>query len=300
MKVGKEKTFMNNKTSLYKELLYSIVISKIAGGSIMKIYNLDSSEFDIRFKGDSSPLTIADEKSHNIIVKILKENFNYPILSEEGKNINFAIRKNWDCFWLIDPLDGTKEFIKKNDEFTINIALINDTKPILGIIYLPVKDIFYFAIKDFGSYKLENYRNLAGKLMNINSLEEAISLLKQSSIKISVNNKRDSNCPIKVVASRSHMSKKTKDFINKLKLQYEEVEVIQAGSSLKLCMVAEGKANIYPRFGPTMEWDTSASQIILEEAGGELIDCNMYIPLKYNKDNLVNPSFIAKDNCIDI
>ena len=251
-----------------------IKIAEGAGDIILDIYE-NLHDFEIEKKSDSSPLTIADKKSHEFIKSKLKEiTPDIPILSEEGKDIPYEIRKDWKLFWLIDPLDGTKEFIKRNGEFTVNIALIKDRSPMFGVINVPVQKTTYYAIKNEGAYKKTE-----------NSVE-----------KISVSNFDPHN--IRVVASRSHMNEDTKIFIENLERKYGNVTVVSAGSSLKFCLVAEGKADIYPRFGPTMGWDTAAGHAIVEAAGGKVIRVNG-VPLTYNKTELLNPYFIATSGKVD-
>ena len=250
-----------------------VIIAKDAGKVIMEIYKQD---FGVEFKTDNSPLTIADRKANEIIVTALNQlpvnsflQQNIPILSEEGKDVPYEERKNWEYFWLIDPLDGTKEFVKKNGEFTVNIALIYKETPVLGVVYSPVLNICYSAKKDEGAFK-------DGKKLPLKSSEQ-----------------RD---VYKIVASRSHMSNATKEFIDAIDTDKEKV-VISIGSSLKICLVAEGEANIYPRLGPTMEWDTAAAHAIVNESDGlfnKYIDkgaCQKHV---YNKKSLLNDWFIVK------
>ena len=250
-----------------------VKIAKDAGKAIMKIYN---QEFDVEYKTDSSPLTIADKKANEIIVTALNQlsvnsflEKNIPIISEEGRSVPYDERKNWEYFWLIDPLDGTKEFVKKNGEFTINIALINKETPVLGVVYSPVLNVCYWAKRDEGAFK-------NGEKLPLKTKE-----------------KRD---VYKIVASRSHMSNETKDFIEAIDTDKEKV-IISIGSSLKICLVAEGEANIYPRLGPTMEWDTAAAHAIVNESGGlfnKYINKEAYQKHVYNKKNLLNDWFVVK------
>lgn len=239
-----------------------------AGKEILEVYQ---SDFEVIEKNDASPLTLADQKAHQVIVKYLEET-NIPILSEEGKNINFSERSKWDTFWLVDPLDGTKEFIKKNGEFTVNIALIKNGTPIMGVIYVPVNDVLYYGYED-KAIKIEEF-----SLGNSNELSLPLDIKK----------------PFTLVGSRSHMSKETEDYFNEMKSVHGKVEIISVGSSLKLCMVAEGKANVYPRFAPTMEWDTAAGHAIVKASGHEVYNVETKSPLTYNKSNLLNPWFIVK------
>jgi len=246
-----------------------VKIAKIAGKAVMKIYNQN---FDVEYKKDSSPLTLADQKANQIIVTALNQlsvnsflQQNIPILSEEGRSIPYDERKNWEYFWLIDPLDGTKEFVKKNGEFTINIALIYKDTPIIGVVYSPVLNVCYWAKSNEGAFK-------DGK-------------------KLPLKTKRQRDI-YKIVASRSHMSSETKDFIEAIDTDKEKV-IVSIGSSLKICLVAEGEANIYPRLGPTMEWDTAAAHAIVNESDGlfnRYIDNSAHL---YNKKNLLNDWFVV-------
>lgn len=235
-----------------------------AGDVILDIY--DNGDFSIEAKADNSPLTIADRKAHECIVKHL-QNSEIPVLSEEGKNIPFEERKDWDYFWMVDPLDGTKEFIKKNGEFTVNIALIHKNFPILGVVYTPVLKKLYSAIDGKGAFM---------------EFEGEKSLLKTSGTDIE-------NSKVNVVASRSHINEDTQKFID----QFQEVEILSMGSSLKFMLVAEGKADVYPRIAPTMEWDTAAAQIVVSEAGGKVLNFETKKPVQYNKENLLNPYFVV-------
>lgn len=250
-----------------------------AGQEILKIYNDPESDFSVERKADNSPLTIADKSSHRVIAGLLKDT-GIPILSEEGTTIEYNERKNWELFWLIDPLDGTKEFIKKNGDFTVNIALIENGRPVLGIIFVPVSNTLYFGSESEGAWKLEGAT--AGC-----SLEE----LKNDGISLPETEKNKS---FKVVGSRSHMSPETETYIDNLKDKHGKVEIVSRGSSLKICMVAEGSADEYPRFGPTMEWDTAAGHAIANAAGKKLWHTDFSSELKYNKENLLNPYFIVK------
>jgi len=258
-----------------------IKIAKMAGEVILEVYN---SDFSIEYKKDDSPLTLADKKANDIIVKSLKALYpDIPILSEESKHIPYEARRQWKYLWLVDPLDGTKEFIKRNGEFTVNIALIEKDTPILGVIYAPVKQLLYFAFKEDGAFMVDN----AADVINCGHSNE----LKAKSCKLPLNNNTEK---FTIVASRSHMSKETENYIEGLKQEYGEVNIVSAGSSLKFCLVAEGKADVYPRFAPTMEWDTAAGHIVVEEAGGKVREVKTNSPLKYNKEDLLNPLFIVK------
>lgn len=274
-------------------ILATLRAAKRAGEAILEVYD---SDFAVGQKDDKSPLTLADKRSHETITGVLEQtitvnNSTVPILSEEGRDIPYDERKKWEYFWLVDPLDGTKEFVRRNGEFTVNIALIHKHKPVLGIIYIPVKDVFYFAAINFGTYKLETSETITDDL----SIEALIS--KSQRLPLDNNNKTS----LTIIGSRSHTSEEFSEFVKRLEAKYRNVEFISSGSSLKLCIVAEGKADVYPRFGPTMEWDTAAGQAIVEQADGSVIDIQTRKPLRYNKDNLLNPFFIVSGQgfCLD-
>ena len=251
-----------------------------AGLEILKIYDTD--DFQVELKSDNSPLTLADRNAHNIIVSYLKDT-GIPILSEEGKNIPFNERKNWDQFWLVDPLDGTKEFVKRNGEFTVNIALIKHSKPVLGVIYVPVTDVLYFGSVDDGANRVEHVSKLKSE-----------SSWNQEAIQLPLRRK---DAEYRVVASRSHMNTETVDFVNKLQGKHSNVKIVSKGSSLKLCLIAEGEADIYPRFGPTSEWDTAAGHAIVLASDGKVVLAEDETKeLVYNKENILNPYFIASRN----
>ena len=280
-------------------LVVALLAAKDAGRAILDVYGQD---FDISYKDDHSPLTLADRRSHSIIVSHLSDvsGEGLPILSEEGRSISYQERRRWEYFWMADPLDGTKEFIKKNDEFTVNIAQIHQNRPILGVIYVPVKDVLYFASEGLGAYRMDN-SDILGSGTNTPGKNDAAGLLEKilaGSIKLPDDKhrfeKKDSQ--ITIVGSRSHATKELEAFIETMRKEYEQVEFISAGSSLKLCLVAEGRADIYPRLGPTMEWDTAAGQVIVEQAQGSVLNYEMDEPLRYNKKNLLNPWFIARND----
>jgi len=262
---------------MIEKLELAIKASLLAGKEIIDVYNSDN--FEVKIKSDDSPLTLADKKAHNIIIETLKET-QLPVLSEEGKSIPFDERKNWDLYWLVDPLDGTKEFIKRNGEFTVNIALIEKGTPILGVIYIPVTKDLYFSDNKNGAFKAINA-----------DLDTNIKTLSQFSFKLPFFSETEIYT---VVGSRSHMNEETEQFIDKLKSEYGEVDFMSKGSSLKICMVAEGIANIYPRFAPTMEWDTAAGHAIALGSGCTVTQSDEKTPVVYNKENLLNPWFIIK------
>ena len=250
---------MNNK-----ELLNIAINAAIDGGKeIMDVYD---GSFEVFIKEDDSPLTIADQRANKVIVRELKKT-KIPVLSEEGRAIPYSERKDWERLWIVDPLDGTKEFVKRNGEFTVNIALIEKGIPIMGVIYVPVKEVLYFASEE-GAFK-------------------------KSKNKIEKLPLKSKNKNFVAVGSRSHMSKETDIFFKNLKEKHGDVEVVSMGSSLKICLVAEGVADVYPRFAPTMEWDTAAGQAIARYSGKKLIDYNTKKEMVYNRDELRNNWFIV-------
>lgn len=258
------------------ELLNIAIRASIkAGEEIIKIYNKD---FKVTLKEDKSPLTIADKKANAVIMSFLLDT-KIPIISEENKQLIYNKRKDWKQCWIVDPLDGTKEFIKKNGEFTVNIALIKHQKPLLGVIYVPVtKELFVGNVSENKSYKIIVKDNFT--IENLFVDKNLISPTKTDTIR--------------VVGSRSHMNLVTENFVKDLKKNKEKVEIVSKGSSLKFCLVAQGKADIYPRFAPTMEWDTAAGQAICEAVGLQVISKETNKPLLYNKEDLLNPYFIVK------
>jgi 3'(2'), 5'-bisphosphate nucleotidase len=240
-------------------------IAKEAGNTIMQVYKQD---FEVEYKQDNSPLTLADKKANDIIETGLnKLSVNLPILSEEGRDIPYEERKNWEYFWLVDPLDGTKEFVKKNNEFTVNIALIHKDTPVLGVVYAPALDVCYWAKQGKGAFK--------------NGQKLPLKTVVQSGT-------------YKIITSRSHMSNETQEFIDAIETSKEK-ELVSIGSSLKICLVAEGEADIYPRFGPTMEWDTGAADAVVREVNKNIqkYENNKYGPHLYNKNNLLNQWFVV-------
>lgn len=264
-----------------KELTIAIEASLLGGREIIKIYSDPNSDFGIERKADNSPLTIADKAAHKAIEEILSRH-NLPILSEEGREIKWSERSEWRRFWLVDPLDGTKEFIKRNGEFTVNVALIEDGQANVGVIYVPVKRVLYFGAVGFGAFKVENVETGA----------DFASIFEQATKLPNTKNREANN--IIVVASRSHLSVETEEFIEQLKSNNTQVTLISSGSSLKLCLVAEGSADYYPRYAPTMEWDTAAGDAIAVASGCMVVKTDGRTPLRYNKENLLNPWFIVK------
>lgn len=235
-----------------------------AGIKILEVYNSD--DFGVEIKKDDSPLTIADKKANDAIVEQLEQT-DFPILSEEGAKIPYEERKDWEYFWMVDPLDGTKEFVKQNGEFTVNIALIHKNTPILGVVYAPVLDRLYFGGKEIGSFMDENM-----------DPQHKLELVKNETGNI------------RIVASRSHLNEETKKYIE----QFDNAETVSMGSSLKFMLIADSEADIYPRFAPTMEWDTAAAHAVLKGLGLEVMNMEDDKPLRYNKENLLNPHFLVK------
>lgn len=260
-----------------KNLQIAIEASLKAGEEIMNIYD---SVFEVEYKDDKSPLTIADKNANEIINSFLIPT-KTPIISEENKQIDYSTRKDWKTCWIVDPVDGTKEFIKRNGEFTVNIALVINGIPELGVIYVPaIRTLYYAEVSQKQAYKVELSSHKV-------AIEDIIRWSKPLSPKDEGNNL------IQVVGSRSHMSQETLDFIENLKSKGNETEIISKGSSLKFCLVAEGNADVYPRFAPTMEWDTAAGQAICNAVGVEVISNETNKPLLYNKENFLNPWFVV-------
>jgi 3'(2'), 5'-bisphosphate nucleotidase len=265
---------------LTKPLEIAIMASLKAGEAIMEIYD---TVFEVEYKDDKSPLTAADKKANEIINSFLKPT-GTPIISEENKQIDYKVRKTWDQCWIVDPVDGTKEFIKRNGEFTVNIAFIKDQKPVLGVIYVPAQRIIYFA-------DVNKELALKAKLNKHNSSLDEV--LRQS---VALKPKFNMEKLIQVVGSRSHMNQETLGFVQELKDKGKDIEIVSKGSSLKFCLVADGKAHIYPRFAPTMEWDTAAGQAICNAVNIDVISKETDARLLYNKENLLNPWFlVSKD-----
>ena len=208
-----------------------------------------------------------------------------PLLSEEGRDIPYGERKAWEYYWLVDPLDGTKEFVKRNGEFTVNIALMHRDRPVMGVVLVPVKDILYFASEGTGAFRLAGTSALKSQI----SFEE----LTGAAVRLPLKTVTKAGT-FTAIASRSHMSGETSSFLEGLEKEHGAIEIISAGSSLKFCLVAEGNADIYPRFAPTMEWDTAAGQAIVEQSGGSVLQHGTGVPLRYNKENLLNPWFIVR------
>jgi len=260
--------------------LKAIEASIKAGEVIMDIYQQD---FDVEYKDDDSPLTQADKKANAVIMSYL-ETTSIPIISEENKQTDYAKRKTWKQCWIVDPLDGTKEFVKKNGEFTVNIALVDEQKPVFGVIYVPAQRLLYVGDVEAGqAFKVEVHEGH----YDITDLLKVAEPLAPS---------KNSN-PLRVVGSRSHMSQDTLDYVEELKEKHQKpVEIVSKGSSLKFCLVAEGEADVYPRYAPTMEWDTAAGQAICKAVGLEVISLDTGKEMLYNRENLLNGYFHVKTN----
>ena len=269
---------MNNTQNLLKT---AIVAALQAGRDIIHIYNDPKQDFGIEKKADNSPLTLADKAAHHRIMGFL-EPTGIPVLSEEGRHLPFGERSAWDCLWVVDPLDGTKEFIKKNGEFTVNIALVKNQIPVMGVIYVPAKDLLYWGSED-GAFKATV---TCGETFP--DVEEILSAGMRLPLETTG---RDS---FVVVASRSHMSADTQAYVDEMQRLHGKVELLSSGSSIKICMVAEGAADAYPRYAPTMEWDTAAGDAIARAAGCSVINVETGSPLKYNKEDLLNPWFLVE------
>lgn len=260
-----------------ENLKISILAAVEAGKKILEVYEQD---FEVENKSDNSPLTIADKHSHEVI-KAALENTGFPLLSEEGKQMPYPERKNWKTFWLVDPLDGTKEFIKRNGEFTVNIALVKDGLPVMGVVYVPVTGVLYYA-NETGSFKATVEKSFK---------EEDVAALMQNAEKLPVKKKTS---VYTIVASRSHNTAETEAFIEEKRKEHGEVNTVSSGSSIKLCLVAEGKAQVYPRLAPTMEWDTAAGHAVAKFSGCSVYNFETKQELVYNKENLLNPWFVVE------
>ena len=251
-----------------EQLLAEVLdIAVQAGGQILQVYE---NEFDVDYKDDGSPLTVADKRAHRLICKELeKGSFPAPVISEESEVTDYKERKNWDAFWMVDPLDGTREFVKRNGEFTVNIALIEKGVPVLGVVHTPVAGTSHYAARGVGAFVTHGGNGTRGIRVKKCSRESPI-----------------------MVVSRSHPGPEVNEYRKNLEEKNGTVQILRMGSSLKICLVAEGKADIYPRLGATSEWDTAAAHCVLDVAGGTLTDLEGR-PLVYNKDNILNPWFLA-------
>ena len=248
-----------------------------AGRAILAVYGEEACT--VEHKADNSPLTCADRASHEVIMGFLRRT-PYPVLSEEGRDVPHAERKGWDPLWIVDPLDGTKEFIKRNGEFTVNIALVHGGAPVCGVIFVPVTGTLYFAAEGLGSFRAAGAESYPG-----------LDRLMKSAERLPLPCEREAYV---IMGSRSHGSPALDAFVEKARQEHPLVELVPAGSSLKICRVAEGSADVYPRLGPTMEWDTAAGHAIARFAGRELHDWETSLPLAYNKENLLNSWFVVR------
>lgn len=251
------------------ELLNEVtLIARTAGEAIMEVYR---GHIEVERKEDDSPLTVADLAANHVIQSSLKRlTPDVPIISEESASIDYSIRSTWRRYWLVDPLDGTREFIKRNDEFTVNIALIEDSRPVLGVVYAPALGLMYSASAETGAIKQQG--------------TSAPQIIRARTV--------HAEQPV-VAGSRSHSNDKLDAFLKQVREKLGPPRLLSLGSSLKICLVAEGEADVYPRLGPTSEWDTAAAQAVLECAGGCIVDTQGQ-PLRYNtKDSLLNPEFFA-------
>jgi 3'(2'), 5'-bisphosphate nucleotidase len=268
-------------------LVDSINAAIQAGAAILQVYQ---SDFDVELKSDRSPLTLADKLSHDIIKAGLAQH-GLPMISEEGRDIPYAERSSWGKLWIVDPLDGTKEFVKRNGEFTVNIALVDEQQPVMGVVYAPVPDVLYFANANIGAFKVGRASELGE--------EGRLTPDQRVNLDALIENARKLPCvdpsrrAYTIVGSRSHGTAELAAFVEQKRQEQGNVEFIQAGSSLKICLVAEGAADIYPRLGPTMEWDTAAGQAVAQCAGARMHAYESGVALKYNKQDLLNPWFIV-------
>jgi 3'(2'), 5'-bisphosphate nucleotidase len=283
-------------TFLSECLTLSLLAAKKAGDAILAVYQ---GHIDVAYKEDETPLTLADERAHTIILNDLSTQAfgQIPVLSEEGKPIAYDERKTWEYFWLVDPLDGTKEFVKRRGEFTVNIAFIKKNRPVLGVVFVPARALLYFAAEGLGSYKLESAK-IIGEFFSeeggISKGNVPIGQLIDSAKKLPLDQPTNTRGKkLTIVGSRSHASNTLTSFVETARKKYGDVEYIPAGSALKFGLIAEGSAHIYPRLSPTMEWDTAAGQCVVEQSGGAVLRLREETPLDYNKKDLRNPDFVC-------
>lgn len=251
-----------------KSLIHDLLqITAEAGRAIVDIYQ-NETDFGIEHKADDSPLTRADRAANDIICRRLEKlPLPYPIISEENKESPYEVRKTWHRCWLVDPLDGTKEFIKRNGDFTVNIALIENHRAILGVVGIPAAGEIYWALQGHGAFLVKNGQQTPISASQFEATQPGLN----------------------IVCSRSHLNEETNAFLKK----YNSPNIVSRGSALKFLLLATGEAHLYPRIAPTMEWDTAAAQVVLEEAGGKVLVYGTDRPLRYNRENMLNPSFIA-------
>lgn len=282
----------NLKTLLQTALLASLE----AGEEIMRIYTDPKQDFGIERKADNSPLTLADKASHRVIMNYLAAT-PIPVLSEEGRHLPYEERSGWDCLWIVDPLDGTKEFIKKNGEFTVNVALVQQGAPVLGVVYVPATRVLYYGIVGEGAWKC-TVPALGSGLPEADSLAAFLSQGAPSDAKAPFGGEQlpvgRGHDVFTVVASRSHMSPETQAYIQEMERVHGQVRTVSSGSSIKICLVAEGVADAYPRYAPTMEWDTAAGDAVARAAGRAVRNAENGKPLLYNKPDLLNPWFLVE------
>ena len=257
----------------------------LAGEATLEVYQTD---IEVEYKADRSPLTLADRRSHELIVERLKP-AGIPILSEEGRDIPREQRQGWRRLWIVDPLDGTKEFVKRLGEFTVNIALVEDRRPTLGAVFVPVRSLLYFGRTEDGSFRTEDPGAIAALAAGAEgeNPRRVLDRLRTHSRRLPID--VDVHAPFVIVGSRSHATPELHAYVEQKRRELGDVAFVSAGSSLKYCLVAEGRADIYPRLGPTMEWDTAAGQVIAEAAGASVLRHDTGEPLRYNKEDLLNP-----------
>jgi len=279
-----------------RNLLIAAVCAALkASEAILEVYRTD---FTVELKDDLSPVTAADRRSHEILLEALsRADPSYPVLSEEGEKAPASERSAWNRVWLVDPLDGTKEFVARNGQFGINVALIEAGEPILGVVYVPLSKTLYFGGRSLGAWRLEAadvvLRAESDTALGPGEIGKLWELVTGEAQALPDGGRPEAGGPLKAVVSRSHMNEATEAFLEKLRAHYGSVEISSAGSAVKLCVVAEGNADVYPRFAPTKEWDTAAGDAILRETGGVIVRAEDRLPLRYNKEDLLNPSFIA-------
>jgi 3'(2'), 5'-bisphosphate nucleotidase len=293
---------INKLSSDQKAMMGTAIYAVVkAGQAIMNIY---ATEFDVEHKEDKSPLTLADRESHAVINRVLSTVWpEIDIISEEGTHITFEQRKGWKKCWIVDPLDGTKGFTRRNDEFAVCIAYVEKGQPLLGVIYGPVKGDLYIGIPGSGVWSqdcsacetlidgdVDTFSRRDAQLV-FETFKETLTAVESVDAASS-----DIPVPLRVIASKNHLNRETEEFITSLKEQYKEISIVNIGSALKFCMLANGKADIYPRYAPTCEWDTAAGQAIVEAIGGSVIQTENRKPLVYNKEDLLNPWFVAARN----
>jgi 3'(2'), 5'-bisphosphate nucleotidase len=273
--------------------------SMAAATVVMKVY--EEGDWDVELKEDNSPLSRADRESHEALVAVLGSGPEpVPILSEEDIKAVESFRRGLDLLWVVDPLDGTKEFLNRRTEFTVNVALVENGAPILGVVTVPAQGLYYLGAQGLGSWRLT--QELAAQVAQVADPQQGFALIESSATKLPLaatsRNMQTGKTRVRVVASRSHLNPGTEEFIRNLETRFDSVELLQAGSAVKLCRVAEAAADCYPRLAPTMEWDTAAGDVVVRESGGQVLIADDQgvsdgTPLRYNKEDLHNPSFVA-------